>query len=113
MTAEKKKLGLISKLIIGIVVGAIIGLTLPEFLVRILVTVSSIFSLFLKFVIPFIILSFVVCGIADLTQGPVQRWGAVSPHVQKPLSWTWPIGPHTARSNSSAHSSARVFLPKT
>ena len=69
MTAEKKKLGLISKLLIGIVAGALIGLFLPEGLVRILVTVSSIFSLFLKFVIPFIILSFVVCGIADLTQG--------------------------------------------
>ena len=69
MTAEKKKLGLISKLLIGIVAGALIGLFLPEVLVRILVTVSSIFSLFLKFVIPFIIVSFVICGIADLTQG--------------------------------------------
>lgn len=69
MSTEKKGLGLISKLIIGIVAGAIIGLVLPEVLVRILVTVSSIFSLFLKFVIPFIILTFVVCGIADLTQG--------------------------------------------
>lgn len=69
MTAEKKKLGLISKLLIGIVTGALIGLFLPEVLVRILVTVSSIFSLFLKFVIPFIIVSFVICGIADLTQG--------------------------------------------
>ena len=69
MTAEKKKLGLISKLLIGIIAGALIGLFLPEVLVRILVTVSSIFSLFLKFVIPFIIVSFVICGIADLTQG--------------------------------------------
>jgi Na+/H+-dicarboxylate symporter len=69
MSTEKKGLGLISKLIIGIVAGAIIGLVLPEVLVRILVTVTSIFSLFLKFVIPFIILTFVVCGIADLTQG--------------------------------------------
>ena len=69
MTAEKKKLGLISKLFIGIVAGALIGLFLPEVLVRILVTVSSIFSLFLKFVIPFIIVSFVICGIADLAQG--------------------------------------------
>ena len=69
MSTEKKGLGLISKLIIGIVAGAIIGLVLPEVLVRILVTVSSIFSLFLKFVIPFIIVSFVICGIADLAQG--------------------------------------------
>ena len=69
MSTEKKGLGLISKLIIGIVAGAIIGLFLPEVLVRILVTVSSIFSLFLKFVIPFIIVSFVICGIADLAQG--------------------------------------------
>ena len=69
MSTEKKGLGLISKLIIGIVAGAIIGLVLPEVLVRILVTVTSIFSLFLKFVIPFIIVSFVICGIADLAQG--------------------------------------------
>ena len=69
MSTEKKGLGLVPKLIIGIIAGILIGAFLPEVLVRILVTVSSIFSLFLKFVIPFIILSFVVCGIADLTQG--------------------------------------------
>ena len=69
MSTEKKGLGLVPKLIIGIIAGILIGMFLPEVLVRILVSVSSIFSLFLKFVIPFIILSFVVCGIADLTQG--------------------------------------------
>ena len=69
MSTEKKKLGLVTKLIIGIIAGILIGLFLPEFLVRVLVTVANFFSLFLKSVIPFIILTFVVCGIADLAQG--------------------------------------------
>lgn len=54
---------------LGIVAGILVGAFLPEILVQILVTVASVFSLFLKFVIPFLILSFVIAGIADLSQG--------------------------------------------
>lgn len=64
-----KKLGLVPKLIIAIILGIIIGNTLPIGIVRILVTFNSIFSNFLDFAIPFIILGFVVAGIADLGQG--------------------------------------------
>ncbi len=78
MSTEKKGLGLVPKLIIGIIAGILVGLFLPEVLVRILVTVASIFSLFLKFVIPFIILGFVVCGIADLTQGAGKLLGIIT-----------------------------------
>ena len=69
MSQGKKSLGLVPKLLIGIIAGILIGMFFPKILVQILVTIASIFSLFLKFVIPFIILSFVIAGIADLSQG--------------------------------------------
>ena len=65
----KKKIGLVPKLIMGIIAGILIGSFAPEFLVRILVTASGLFSAFLKFVIPFIIIGFVTAGIADLATG--------------------------------------------
>ena len=65
----KKKIGLVPKLIMGIMACILIGSFAPEFLVKILVTASSLFSSFLKFVIPFIIIGFVTAGIADLATG--------------------------------------------
>ena len=65
----KKKMGLVPKLIIGIVAGILIGSFAPEFLVKSLVTLSGLFSAFLKFFIPFIIIGFVTAGIADLATG--------------------------------------------
>ena len=65
----KKKIGLVPKLIMGIMAGILIGSFAPEFLVKVLVTASSLFSSFLKFVIPFIIIGFVTSGIADLATG--------------------------------------------
>lgn len=71
MKKEKKvkKIGLVPKLIIGIVVGIIIGTYFPSKFVEILVTISNVFSAFLSFVIPFIIIGFVTAGIADLATG--------------------------------------------
>lgn len=68
---EKKafKLGLVPKLIIAIIVGILIGQFLPEGFCRFVVTLSGIFSTFLKFVIPLMILAYVTMGIADLSQG--------------------------------------------
>lgn len=65
----KKKLGLVPKLIISIIIGIILGSYAPKGIIEILITVSGLFSAFLKFVIPFIILGFVTAGIADLTSG--------------------------------------------
>lgn len=65
----KKKIGLVPKLILGIVVGILLGSYAPGALVRVLVTASTLFSAFLKFVIPFIIIGFVTAGIADLATG--------------------------------------------
>lgn len=68
---EKKtfKLGLVPKLIIAIIIGILIGQFLPEPVTRLVVTLSGIFSMFLKFVIPLMILAYVTMGIADLSQG--------------------------------------------
>lgn len=68
---EKKgfKLGLVPKLIIAIILGILIGQFLPEEVTRLVVTLSGIFSMFLKFVIPLMILAYVTMGIADLSQG--------------------------------------------
>lgn len=75
---EKKNIGLIPKLIMAIIIGIVIGTYMPRELVQILVTASSLFSTFLKFVIPFIILVFVTAGIADLSLGAGKLLGATT-----------------------------------
>ncbi|WP_024614145.1 dicarboxylate/amino acid:cation symporter [Clostridium sp. Ade.TY] len=61
-----KKLGLIPKLILAIIFGLIFGNFMPENFIRVLATFNSIFGNFLGFIIPLIIIGFVVSGIADL-----------------------------------------------
>ena len=75
---SKKKIGLVPKLIIGMIAGILIGSFDPEFLVKVLVTASSLFSAFLKFVIPFIIIGFVTAGIADLATGAGKLLGVTT-----------------------------------
>lgn len=69
MRENKRKLGLVPKLIIAIMLGILIGQFLPEGFCRLVVTLSGLFSTFLKFVIPLMILAYVTMGIADLSQG--------------------------------------------
>lgn len=69
MQGKKFKLGLISKIIIGIIFGLIIGSVAPAWFIRIFVTFSSIFGNFLGFIIPLLILGFVTSGIAELGTG--------------------------------------------
>ena len=68
-----KKLGLLPKLVIGIALGIVIGALSSnvgtEIPVRLLATYNGIFSQFLNFVIPLIIVGFIVPGIADLGTG--------------------------------------------
>ncbi|MCT4596404.1 MAG: dicarboxylate/amino acid:cation symporter [Vallitalea sp.] len=65
-----KKIGLLPKLIIGIILGIILGLICKSvdnyILIRILNTFATTFSNFLKFMIPLVIVSFVIPGIAHL-----------------------------------------------
>lgn len=64
-----KKVGLVPRIIIGIVLGMLIGAFFPVNIIRITVTFASLFSEFLKFIVPLMILTFIISGIADLTQG--------------------------------------------
>ena len=66
---KKFKLGLLPKLLIAIVLGILFGQFLPVWFCRIVVTASNIFSTFLSFVIPLMILAYVTMGIADLKNG--------------------------------------------
>lgn len=63
------KIGLLTKIIIAIIIGILSSFILPVSLVRVFVTFNSIFSNFLGFVIPLIILGLVAPGIADLGKG--------------------------------------------
>lgn len=77
---EKKKIGLVPKLIIAIVLGILFGQLsfIPEFILRIPITYSKIFSSILSFIIPLMILGFVIVGIADLTEGAGKLLGVTT-----------------------------------
>lgn len=76
----KKKLGLVPKLLLAIILGIIFGQLsmLPDFVIQIAVTISSLFSNFLSFIIPLMIIGFVVIGIADLAQGAGKLLGVTT-----------------------------------
>lgn len=69
--AKKIDLGLIPRIIIAIIVGMLIGqLTfIPTSFIQVLVTLADLFSSFLNFVIPLMIVALITKGIADLTEG--------------------------------------------
>ena len=60
------KIGLLGKILIAIGLGIGTGLIFPEWAVRIFVTINSIFSQFLGFAIPLIIVGLVTPAIADI-----------------------------------------------
>lgn len=64
-----KKLGLLPKIILGIILGVIIGSTSPEWIIKGFATFSGIFSNFLNFIIPLIIIGFIAPGIGELGKG--------------------------------------------
>ena len=63
---KKIKIGLLGKIIIAIALGVACGNFLPEVIVRIFLTFNGIFSEFLGFIIPMIILGLVAPAIADI-----------------------------------------------
>lgn len=69
MKEKKFKMGLIPKLIIAIIVGILFGSFIPEWFNRTVVTLSSIFSTFLSFIIPLMIVAYVTMGISNLRSG--------------------------------------------
>ena len=66
---KKIRIGLLGKIIIAIIAGTGIGLVSPDWIVRIFLTFNGIFSQFLGFAIPLIILGLVTTAIADIGKG--------------------------------------------
>lgn len=65
----KFKIGLLPKVIIAIVAGIVASLFFPLWATKIFVTITGIFSSFLSFIIPLIILGLIAPGIAELGRG--------------------------------------------
>lgn len=63
---KRLKIGLLARIIIAITLGIGFGNVLPGELVRVFVTFNGIFSEFLGFIIPLIILGLVTPAIADI-----------------------------------------------
>lgn len=66
---KKIKIGLLARIVIAIILGIAIGTFFPAPLVRIFVTFNGIFSEFLNFSIPLIIVGLVTVAIADIGKG--------------------------------------------
>lgn len=64
-----KKAGILPWVILAIILGIICGLFFPTWLARIFVTFNDLFSQFLNFAIPLIIVGLIVPAIADLGRG--------------------------------------------
>lgn len=98
----KLKLSLVTKLIIAIILGIFVGQFMPLAIVRIFKTFSTFFGSFLSFFIPFMILGFVVVGIAKLTEG-----------AGKLLGFTTTVAYcSTLFAGLFSYTVARVFYPK-
>ena len=63
------KIGLLPRIIIAIILGVLCGTFFPEWAVRCFVTFNSVFSHFLSFLIPLIIVGLVAPAIADIGRG--------------------------------------------
>jgi Na+/H+-dicarboxylate symporter len=63
------KIGLVWRLLIGIALGILFGAFFPAWFNRTIITASTLFSAYLRFIIPLMILAFVTMGIADLSMG--------------------------------------------
>jgi Na+/H+-dicarboxylate symporter len=61
--------GLLTKIVIAIIIGIGCSLFFPVWAVRVFVTINGLFSNFLSFIIPLLILGLIAPGIADLGKG--------------------------------------------
>lgn len=77
---KKIKFGLIPKLLLAIILGIVFGQLgfVPDVILQIPITISHLFSSVLSFVIPLMIVGYIVVGIADLTQGAGKLLGATT-----------------------------------
>ena len=63
---QRRRLGLLPKVLIAIVLGIVLGLMMPGWFIRIFLTFNGIFSQLLGFLIPLIILGLVTAAIGDI-----------------------------------------------
>ncbi len=85
------KIGLVPRLVIAIILGILVGQYTPVGFIRIFKTFSTFFGSFLSFFIPFMIVGFVVAGIAKLTEGAGKLLGftAVTAYVSTIIAGTF------------------------
>ena len=63
------KIGLLGKVVMAIILGIGVGIVSPDWISRIFITFNGLFSNFLNFIVPLIILGLIAPGIADLGKG--------------------------------------------
>ena len=66
---KKIKFGLLPRIIVAIALGVALGGVLPEWMVRVFLTFNGVFSQFLGFAIPLIIVGMVIPAIGDIGRG--------------------------------------------
>jgi len=66
---SKIKVSLLTKIVIAIILGILSSFIFPNAIVKVFVTINSIFTNFLGFIIPLIILGLVAPGIAEIGKG--------------------------------------------
>ncbi len=66
---KKIRFGLLPRIIVAIALGVALGGVLPEWMTRVFVTFNGVFSQFLGFAIPLIIVGMVIPAIADIGRG--------------------------------------------
>lgn len=110
---KKIKIGLLPRIIIAIILGIAIGTIFPAPLVRIFVTFNGIFSEFLNFSIPLIIVGLVTVAIADIGKGAGKDAACHRPHRLRPQRSspascpTSPVSPCSPRSSKWARRSKK------
>lgn len=77
MAKKRFKMPLVLKLVLAIILGIIVGQLgfLPDVFFQVLKTLSGLFSEFLNFIIPLMIVGLIVPGIADLAEGAGKMLG--------------------------------------
>lgn len=72
---KKLKVGLLARVAIAILLGIVSGLFFPDWAQRIFLTFNALFSTFLDFIVPLIILGLIAPGIAELGKGAGKMLG--------------------------------------
>ena len=72
---KKRKIGLLARVAIAILLGIPSGLFFPTWLSRVFLTFNGLFSNFLDFIVPLIILGLIAPGIAELGKGAGKMLG--------------------------------------